>query len=106
MRHGILDNEEKARAVLCRTGRPGNECAVMDEAEHAQLAAIYDECLAPEQALKERVDAFWGERRERLAAAKATDDVGPEGKSLFRNSKATRQAAMDAEDAANKSAPG
>lgn len=105
MRHGMLDNEEKARAVLCRTGRPGNECACMDEAEHAQLAAIYDECVAPELALKERVDAFWGERIQRLDAAKATDDVGPESKSLFRNSKATRQAAMAAEKEAAEPAP-
>jgi len=105
MRHGILDNEEKARAVLCRTGRPGNECAVMDEAEQAQLAAIYDECLAPELLLKERVDAFWGDRRERLTAAKATDDVGPESKSLFRNSKAMRQAAIEAEKPAADGSP-
>lgn len=86
MRHGELDNEEKARAVLCRTGHPGNACAGMTADEQSQLAAIYDECVAPERQLKERIDAFWGERRERLEAAKATDDLQPEGKGLFRNS--------------------
>ncbi|HMO84086.1 MAG TPA: hypothetical protein PKC18_04105 [Lacipirellulaceae bacterium] len=70
MRNGQLDNEEKARAVLCRTGRPGNPCHGLDEDELAELAAIYDACLAPELALAERVREFWGRRHERQAAAK------------------------------------
>ena len=85
-RNGILSNEEKARAVLCRTGRPGNECACMEEADVDRLAGIYDECLAPELSLGKQMDEFWAGRSERMAAAKATDDVGP--KKLFRNSKA------------------
>lgn len=95
MRHGELDNEEKARAVLCRCGHPGNACAGMTADEQSQLAAIYDECVAPERQLKERIDKFWGNRRERLEAAKATDDVQPEGASLFRNSTQAKKALAD-----------
>lgn len=71
-RNGQLTNEEKARAVLARTGQPGNLVAGCSETEIDALAAIYDECVAPEALLAERVDAFWGARRERLESQKAT----------------------------------
>lgn len=94
-RNGILSSEEKARAVLCRTGRPGNECAAMTEGEIEQLAAIYDECIAPEAKLAQKIGEFWGDRQQRMDAAKATDDVGPEAKGLFRNSKRAKAIAAE-----------
>lgn len=76
-RHGELSDEEKARAVLTRTGQPGNKCAALTEAEHAELAGVYDECVAPEIALGARVREFWNRRQDRLDEQKATDDVQP-----------------------------
>ncbi|HMO84589.1 MAG TPA: hypothetical protein PKC18_06675 [Lacipirellulaceae bacterium] len=83
-RHGELSDEEKARAVLCRTGQPGNRCAAFSAAELAELAAAYDECVAPELLLAERVRQFWAARQERLDAAKAVDDAQPDA-SFFRH---------------------
>jgi len=37
---GTLSNEEKARSVLCRTGRPGNECAYLESSEVDELAVV------------------------------------------------------------------
>lgn len=75
-RNGQLSNEEKARSVLCRTGRAGNAVAGMTETEVDELAAIYDECCAPELLLADRIAKFWGDRQERLEAAKAVVDEG------------------------------
>jgi hypothetical protein len=74
-RHGVLTNEEKARAVLTRTGQPGNRASALDEADQLRLADIYDHCIAPELGLKDAIREFWGQREQRLAAAKATDEA-------------------------------
>lgn len=54
-----LSGEEKARAVLTRVGRIGNQVAEMAAEDAAELATIYDECVAPEAAMPERVRAVW-----------------------------------------------
>lgn len=97
-RNGELSNEEKARSVLTRTGRPGNSAvAALTEDEHAELAKVYDECCAPELLLAERMDQFWGARQSRLDAAKATDDTQPATKAdMFRNKPAPPQSAPSA----------
>lgn len=89
-RNGVLSNEEKARAVLTRTGRAGNSAvAALTEDEHAHLAGVYDRCCAPEHELANEMDAFWGKRQERLDAAKATDETQPDPKpDMFRNTTA------------------
>lgn len=84
-RNRELDTESKARAVLCRTGQPGNRCAHMNAAEIAELAAIYDRCLAPQQELGNRIQEFWGRRRERLEAEKAVLDDEPRTRGPFRH---------------------
>jgi hypothetical protein len=75
-----LTNEEKARSVLCRTGSVGNSVANLSSQEVDQLAAVYDECCAPEMLLADRIKSFWRERQDRLDEAKATDDAQPRKK--------------------------
>lgn len=82
-RNGVLTDEEKARAVLARTGSPGNHCAMLTPDELAELAAVYDACEKDAAPLKQLIGDFWGRRQERLADQKATDDVAPP--SLFQN---------------------
>lgn len=72
----MLTNEEKARSVLSRTGSAGNAVVNYSAAEVTELAAIYDECCAPELLLAERIADFRGRRQLRLEAAKATVDEG------------------------------
>lgn len=84
-RNGILTNEEKARAVLTRGGYPGNMCHGLDESEIDELAEIYDECVAPELKLKDRIGAFSEARHKRLTDGKATDgSVDTERGKFFR----------------------
>jgi hypothetical protein len=80
-----LTNEEKARSVCARTGIAGNRINGLTPAEVDELAAVYEECIAPEQLLKERCDSFWAKREQRLADQKATDNGGAEKKKLTAN---------------------
>lgn len=83
MRNGQLDNEEKARAVLVRMGRGGNPVADLDPVTIDELAGVYDECLAPEALLAERVRNVMTRRSSRLAQETKPDNLH----NLFRNRK-------------------
>lgn len=107
MRNGILERDEKVRAVLVRRGRPGNDIARFNDEELNQLAVLYDAHCHPETELAGNFDTFWASHHERLEAAKATmaaDDPsststrGP--RRLVRNSK-TIQPAIEHKPAAD-----
>lgn len=74
-RHGQLTDVEKARSVFAHAGRPASNVELLDESELRQCSAIYDDCIAPGQAIATRFSEFWDARQQRLAAAKATDDT-------------------------------
>lgn len=77
-RHGELSAVEKCRSVFAHVGRPAAQVELMDDGEQQQLAAIYDECIAPGMLVKQRFDEFWSERVARLAESKATDETTDE----------------------------
>ena len=110
MRNGILERDEKVRAVLVRRGRPGNDIARFSEDELNQLAALYDAHCHPETELAGNFDKFWASHHERLEADKATmaaDDpsLPATGKrSLVRNKKSP-QPAIDAKPATEAEPP-
>lgn len=67
-----MTNEAKAVDIMQRTGQSRHLVGGFTESELTELAAIHDG--ATEETLADLVRGFWGRRKERLEAWKATDD--------------------------------